>query len=315
MGTSGENGGTSPSATFEPGTVTHVYRSFKRLAQEFLDWHRTPEGEARGWPSDAAQEFVAALVASAYRRRWLGMIVLLLTLISPSVFVSVQIVLLVYQNGLIDRQNDKIDIQNVLLQFEQTSRFRSMLSPGGSGARFGKPNSAVIEQIVLLATERRQLSGPSQNSVTEALMPLLQDDDVVVSTGAVLVRHRLGEMNCQSAWLQAAKLTGENLSGIDLSDGELEDAQMADIILEGANLTGADLSRANLARAMLDGADLSLVSLDNANLENATLRNADLKDAILWKYLRNVREADFHGVRNAPEGFLKFVEEMGARVD
>nr|VFJ48232.1 MAG: Pentapeptide repeat-containing protein [Candidatus Kentron sp. DK] len=115
--------------------------------------------------------------------------------------------------------------------------------------------------------------------------------------GADLSGARLWGANLSGAWLWGANLSGAELRGANLSGAGLEWANLSEAWLEGANLSGARLSRADLSGAVLGGADLS---------------GAELRDIRNWRQIKNIKDANLLGIREAPEGFRAWAREQGA---
>jgi hypothetical protein len=112
--------------------------------------------------------------------------------------------------------------------------------------------------------------------------------------------------------LQELNLDGVPLVGVDAAGAFLQGIQLQHANLLRANLEAADLRDSNLHAvdlryANLKSANFREANLSGANLEGADLSDADLVDAdlsgIQWKNIRNIENADIHGIRNAPEGF------------
>ncbi|MGA2738868.1 MAG: pentapeptide repeat-containing protein [Bryobacteraceae bacterium] len=119
-------------------------------------------------------------------------------------------------------------------------------------------------------------------------------------------------VNAAGAFLQGIQLHGANLLRANLEAADLRDSILEAVDLQYANLRSANFRQANLSGTKLEGADLSDADLVNADLHGADLRGASLEDADLrganmggvqWKEIKNIGNANIHGVRNAPEGF------------
>ena len=117
----------------------------------------------------------------------------------------------------------------------------------------------------------------------------------------------LAGINLDGAWLE-----GVQLAGATLVRGSLQNANLTHANLVGANLEGADLRNSILVTANLAGANLRRTKLAGARLSAATLDGADLTDVLGWNEVSAISYASVEGVRNAPEGFLKFAREQGA---
>jgi hypothetical protein len=129
-------------------------------------------------------------------------------------------------------------------------------------------------------------------------------------------------LDAPGAFLQGVQLTGANLLRCNLEATDLRDSHLASADLEFGNLRSAnfrsgDLHLANLQYADLEdtdlvGATLAGANLSHANLVDADLRTVDLAGAI-WRDIKSIQGANIYGVRNPPEGFIRWALENGAR--
>lgn len=143
----------------------------------------------------------------------------------------------------------------------------------------------------------------------EALQELNADKVPLVAvdaSGAFLQGVSLTHGRLRRASFSAADLRNSNFQAAELIDADLGSANF-----RGSNMRGANLQGARLDDADLQGTDLSGADLSDTSMTNADLRNADL-NGIQWQQIRNVRGANFFGVRNAPSGFLKWATQNGA---
>lgn len=120
----------------------------------------------------------------------------------------------------------------------------------------------------------------------------------------------------QGIHLQRARLLRSNLNSADLRDSDFAYADFSDADLRSANFRQSNLRNVSLQRANLDDCDLSGADLDNVDLSGATLTNADLRFANLsnihWRDVRAVKNANIYGVKNAPNGFVRWALQHGA---
>ena len=120
----------------------------------------------------------------------------------------------------------------------------------------------------------------------------------------------------QGIHLERASLLRANLSGADIRDSDFATADLSDSNLRSANFRQSDLRNTGLAGAALDDADLSDADLSDADLAHATLVNADLRRAKLynlrWREIRNIKNANIFGVKDAPDGFVSWAKQHGA---
>ena len=143
----------------------------------------------------------------------------------------------------------------------------------------------------------------------EALQELNMDGIPLVgvdAAGAFLQGVRLRGAN-----LLRCDLAGSDLRMSDFSGSNLEYAEFKSANLRQSNLRNANLRNANLEDADLVGTDLQEADLAGVNLKSADLRDADLK-GIRWSKMGAVENANIHGVRNAPEGFVAWALAHGA---
>jgi hypothetical protein len=113
---------------------------------------------------------------------------------------------------------------------------------------------------------------------------------------AMLSRCSFEAADLRQSVLQSSDLTFCNLRSANFRNADLDHALLSDVDLTDADLTGANLSSADLARA---------------DLSNTDLRNTNLSD-VRWKEISSMHLANVFGIRNAPDGFLKFALAHGA---
>jgi hypothetical protein len=128
-------------------------------------------------------------------------------------------------------------------------------------------------------------------------------------------------VNAAGAFLQGIQLHGANLFRADLEAADLRDSNLEAADLQYANLRSANFRQANLSGSKLQGADLSDADLVNANLHGADLRGTSLSTADLrnvdlagvhWTGIKDIKDANIHGIRNAPEGFATWAMQHHA---
>jgi uncharacterized protein YjbI with pentapeptide repeats len=139
----------------------------------------------------------------------------------------------------------------------------------------------------------------------------------------------------QRRWFNGVKLPGADLRDsvlhdLDLSKANLEGADMRmcrlkhtslrSANLRNANLGGSWLEKAYLGYADMSGAVLVVVKMKDANLfhtnlENADLAGADIENIIHWRKIDSLKNANIHGVKNAPEGFVAWAINTKGAVD
>jgi Pentapeptide repeats (8 copies) len=120
----------------------------------------------------------------------------------------------------------------------------------------------------------------------------------------------------QGIHLERANLLRADFSSADVRNGDLAGCNFTLANLNAANLRNAKLDHAQLVQATLNDADLTGASLVGADLSGATLANTDLRNADLaqakWQDIRNMKEANIAGARNAPQGFVEWALKNGA---
>ena len=139
-----------------------------------------------------------------------------------------------------------------------------------------------------------------------------------------------GKAFLNKTFMEGADLQEADLRGGNLRAAYLERANLQRANLERANLEQANLKRANLWRTNLEGANLQSAKIQESKLMSANLQEADLRWANLngvdiklaeleniknWTELKSIEGADITGIRNPPEGFVKWALENGAIFD
>ena len=129
-------------------------------------------------------------------------------------------------------------------------------------------------------------------------------------------------VDVSGAFLRGVRLPKADLNRSDFEGADVRESDLRASILEfsdlrSANFRHSDLSRADLEHADLEDADLAGATLDGANLSGASLKNADLQNCdlkrISWRGIKAIDSANIYGVRNAPEGFVAWAKQHGAR--
>ncbi|MEM1095712.1 MAG: pentapeptide repeat-containing protein [Bacteroidota bacterium] len=331
-------------------TKTFVGVDLRKATEDaWSAWERWLSGARDGaWPRGETKHFAASLVARLTRVRSVYVVVGLV----PAFIVAVQLVVLVQQNRILDRQN-------MLMAFEQTTTIRELLQTEPRGGRWPLPNASARAQVVQFGEADRRSRG---DVVIPALVPLLKDDDGSVASGALLILRelepdlRFGKQNLGDAaqlartalslqdlsglsfaraTFEGADLTSATLNAVDLSEARLvgtdfDGALLQSATLNGANLTDAVLSNTNLTGAslrgaVLDGTRLLRADLTGADLRDAELNNADLRGAVLdgvdlegvknWNAVASWSRATLRNLRNAPDGLVAAARAGGATVE
>lgn len=241
--------------------------------------------------------------------------------------------LLMNQNQLLEKQNDKINLQNNLIEADrrsslvflmsnildridqeitlqkQDASFKDSLGYSLSDPLIGRiaalsqgfipyrylEGDILVEKAV--SPERGQLllslAKSKLNSTSYLNIFRSTNFNYAYLKGANLRRVDLREADLNEADLNEADLRKANLSNANLSEANLDEADLRNAGLEWADLSGANLSEANLREANLSEADLRLADLREAFLSKAILREADLREADLQE--ADLREADLRG--------------------
>ena len=163
-----------------------------------------------------------------------------------------------------------------------------------------EPDKGIIDQFISLGVTEFP-------TVSRALRPLLKDESVTVSAGALYVLSALGDtINAQGANLRGANLNGIILREVDFSDANLQESNFEEAFLINVNFNGANLIGANLSGACLEGssfyeanlsdADLSLTGLTATEFGSANLTNSDL--GYINPLLADFTFANFTDARN-----------------
>jgi uncharacterized protein YjbI with pentapeptide repeats len=158
---------------------------------------------------------------------------------------------------------------------------------------------------------RRELTSLTKQVLASALT--IESEQAVLKALTISVaRHRVSEERGRKF----------DMTGLDLSGAKAADAYWADCNLSRADLYNANLNNASLRRATLaytQFRDASLVSAvlagadcANANFKRANLREADLDKAENWAEIDDIAQANIHGIRNAPAGFVEWAISNGA---
>jgi uncharacterized protein YjbI with pentapeptide repeats len=119
---------------------------------------------------------------------------------------------------------------------------------------------------------------------------------------ARLYKANFAEALIWQANLVGAKFDKANLAGVDITYTKLAEAKFINSNLTGAQIIFSDLTRIDLQGVNLAGATFKYVNLYQANLK-------DIKN---WQKIKSLEYTNIYGVKNPPEGFLKWATEQGA---
>src|SRR6266481_1802567 len=143
----------------------------------------------------------------------------------------------------------------------------------------------------------------------DALQELNEDRVPLVGvdvSGAFLQGLHLEKANLARANFNSADVRNAVLVSIDFSDADLRSANFRDSSLHNAWFRNAALDDTDFSAADLSGADLSGASLNGADLRNANLRGID------WQHIANIKGANIAGVKEPPDGFVRWAVKNGA---
>lgn len=128
-------------------------------------------------------------------------------------------------------------------------------------------------------------------------------------------------VDVNDAFLQGVRLSHANMAraslrSADLRSGVFDQADLDYADLSSANARSGSFAKASLQYAVFADADLNGCNLSGADCEDtdfsrADLRNCDLKD-FKWKGIKDLKLANIHGVKNAPDGFVPWALQRGA---
>lgn len=260
---------------------------------------------------EPAKTFTAALLSRIFRTS----IFLLILSSLPSLFLIIQTVLISQQNKIIDQQKAQMDTQNSLLALEQISTFRTLLRQPpldsldkpikdypfitkGIG-NWPPPNLSVVAQIEILAEQ-------NPNLVVQSLFPLLQDEDISISSGTLVVLNRLinsPDEKVRKATadlfrvnravssfiltvnMEKADLSGEILDSFFFYNGNFEKAYLFGTsffggILDESNFYGAELIEANLDSASIKNCNFQFANLEGTTFEGTDIEGSDFRNSL-----------------------------------
>jgi len=114
--------------------------------------------------------------------------------------------------------------------------------------------------------------------------------------------------------LHSSDLSQSTLGGVALTEADLTGAQFIDARLYESNLAHAKAANVNFSGGFLDNASFNSADLSRATFANASLQCVDLSGADLnaingWRSIATLKDANIHGVQNAPAGFEDFAKQ------
>lgn len=138
------------------------------------------------------------------------------------------------------------------------------------------------------------------------------NEDHVPLVGVDVAGAFLQNVQLDKAGLRRARFNAADLRNARFRHAELQDDDFTSANLREADLRDADLAGANMNDTDLTGADLSAAHVGGAMFDKADLRGINLAGLVDWKQIQSMRLANIEGVRNAPDGFIKWAFERGA---
>lgn len=229
-----------------------------------------------------------------YRLTRLGLLALLLALIP--------IWLLWQQNVKIDIQNERINIQNHLIEAERRSSLVFLMSNildkvdnEISEQRTQKDSifslsPPLINRIVALSrafqpyqklkedTLSNKLISPERGQLFVSLMGIQLDS---ITQNTIVEKGNFENAVIKDISLKYKKFRLANLDGADFEKGILDSTNLSGASIEEANFYNAELNYINFEHTILDGSNLHYAKLNHAFLERTWLNNANLEKATL----------------------------------
>jgi hypothetical protein len=138
------------------------------------------------------------------------------------------------------------------------------------------------------------------------------NNDHVPLVGVDVAEAFLQDVGLDKAELRRANFRAADIRRAHFRRAQLEDANFTFANLREARLDGADLTNASFPDADLNGATLAGARVSGVTLDRADLRNSDLSDLKDWQSIASIKLANIQGIKNAPEGFAKWVLAHGA---
>jgi len=137
------------------------------------------------------------------------------------------------------------------------------------------------------------------------------NDDHVALVGVDVNQAYLRNIHLERADLRRATFVSCDLRSSHFRRAGLQDTTFTSANLRDAEFRGADLSDATLIDADLTDADFRGAKVPGVTFNRADLRGADLSGITYWRKA-SVRLANIYGVKNPPDGFVKWATEHGA---
>ena len=255
------------------------------------------------------------LAHGVWRFTRIGCFTIALALVPVSILIT-QTVLFYYQNqkidiqnNLVEKQNEKIDAQNIRLDQQtnlQEAERRSSLvflfsnimdaidrELKNSKNKQRNLTSPLTGRIIALSTRLKSYKYLTQGDTLttiplspergQLLINLVESHLDSITYNNIFIKANFEEADLREVNFSRANLRGTKLNKSNLSRADLSRADLSRADLSRANLNKSNLNKSNLSRVDLNGANLSGANLNGANLNGANLNGANLNGANLYK--------------------------------
>lgn len=254
----------------------------------FLLGPKLKESLVKVMEGDFSKDNIAdLLIAVLYRFTRIGLFAILVAMV-PIGILTIQTILLNRQNGKIDRQNILLNQQTALLEADRRSSlvhlFNNVLDQVDKELKDSKNvkrelTPQTIGRVVALSGALKPYRYLEDSTLTEKKWSPERAQLLISLYGAKLDSNTMIEI-CKRGDFSYAKFPyrtvfeGASFYGIKLRGAYLRGVDFRDAKLRRANFYGA-----NLSRAYLEGANLQIANLEKANLSSAFFRGANLHAA------------------------------------
>ncbi|WP_147678720.1 pentapeptide repeat-containing protein [Algibacter pacificus] len=223
--------------------------------------------EQRKITIDTTSNLIASLIRRLTRIGVMGLLIAIL----PTT-------LMFYQNRLIKKQNEKIEIQSHLAEASRRSSqmfiMGEVLSDVNSEMKTSgsyKISNTLAGRVVSLSRAMK----PYRYLVGNTLI----EKPISPERGQLLIT--LCKSKMQPSFFVDEILQESDFTKSELINAKLRHATLRDINLQESNLEGSDLMNVDLQNANLVNSNLKHLDLDDANLTNANLEDANLTGSFL----------------------------------
>jgi len=244
-------------------------RKLKSSIYNVLDQYHARRNVTR----DAISDLLASVV---YRLTRVGVFALIFAIL-PSV-------LLIQQNILLKRQNEKIQDQNYLAEASRRSGqmfiMGDVLSDINSELRQGNRELSPVlaGRIASLSRAMKPYRYYENGVLINAPMSPERGQLLITLSKSGIAHNQLSDAIFQNGDFSHADLANANLHHSYLKDIRLDYSDLNHADLAGSNLFDVSLRHAKLNHADLTDAKLHVTDFSHADLSNANLRFADIKN-------------------------------------